>query len=79
MLPEYQLIIKIFVIVLLVMGITVTFGVIFQSLLFQRYRLHKNEAALRKTRLHDAAVSNRIYKAELLGAIEESTDPQEEA
>ncbi len=54
-----------------VMGVLVWLGTVFQSFLFQRYRMNKNEAALRKTRIHEQDVEDDKYRHILLGIIQE--------
>ena len=50
-------------------AVVIWFGVVFQSLLFQRYRLQRNESALRKGRLFDAYREEVQFRNKLLGEV----------
>ncbi len=78
MLPEVGLLLKVLVAGLLVVAVGLWFAVAFQSLLFQRYRLHKNEAALRKARLHEEDADERRYREQLLGSIRNEDSKKKE-
>ena len=69
--PEFLIVVKLLIGVVLLVGVYFIFATIFQSVLFQRYRLHKNEAARRKSRLHSQEEERRLYRDELLGAVKD--------
>lgn len=72
MIPEFYFILKLLVVFILLYGLIVWLSMVFQSVLFQKYRLNKNEAAERKARLHDEKMAKESYKKDLLGEVQEA-------
>ncbi len=56
---------------LAVAGVIAWLAMVFQAFIFQRYRLNKNEAAMRKTRLHDQEQERSQYRQTVLGVVDE--------
>ena len=69
MLPHVDSILGIIAALILVLALLVWFGVLFQNLLFQRYRLQRNESAMRKARLFDAHREDVQFRNKLLGEV----------
>ena len=74
MLPQVDVIIWIVILAILFYAIISFFGVIFQNVVFQRYRLNRNEAALRKTRLHEQNEEKNRYRNSLLGEVKKDRE-----
>lgn len=77
MLPELEFAFKIILCLVLILGVVFWLGTIFQNLIFQKYRLYKNEAALRKARLHDEKEEKEKYKTDILGKVLSAKDGEE--
>lgn len=69
MLPFVDTILGLGVAFLLVVAMLVWFGVLLQNILFQRYRLQRNESAMRKSRLFDTYREEVQYRNKLLGEV----------
>lgn len=74
MLPHLDTVIVLLVIAAMFWGVLAWFGVIFQNVLFQRYRMNKNEAAMRKERLYNQRQEKQRYSNGLLGEIKGDTE-----
>ena len=74
MLPHLDTVIWLIILGALVYAVLAWFGIVFQNLLFQRYRMNKNEAALRKERVHQKKVDQQRYSNGLLGEIKGETE-----
>jgi flagellar biosynthesis protein FlhB len=74
MLPHVDLIIWLVVIAVLVVAVVSCFSIIFQNVLFQRYRMNRNEAALRKERMHQQSEGRSRYRNSLLGEVKKDRD-----
>ena len=74
MLPYVDVIVWMVVLGILLYAIVSWFGVIFQNVIFQRYRLNRNEAALRKTRLHEQEEEKHRYRNSLLGEVKKDRE-----
>ncbi|MBF0196525.1 MAG: hypothetical protein HQL32_02395 [Planctomycetes bacterium] len=77
MLPEIVFLLKVLLVLAIGYGLWLWLGMVFQNILFQKYRLYKNEAAHRKTRLHEEAQSAKKYRSELLGEVVDSEEGQD--
>lgn len=69
MLPHVDSILGVVAALVVVLALLAWFGVLFQNLLFQRYRLQKNESAMRKARLFDAYREDVQFRNKLLGEV----------
>lgn len=76
MIPEVYIIIKIAFALVLLLAVIVWLAVVFQSVLFQRYRLNKNEQVHRAYRIHDEQDKERLYRDELLGNVKENAEEE---
>ena len=74
MLPHLDTVIWLIIFGALVYAILAWFGIVFQNLLFQRYRMNKNEAALRKERVHLKSAEKQRYNNSLLGEVKGETE-----
>jgi tetrahydromethanopterin S-methyltransferase subunit F len=75
MLPHVDSILGIVAGFVIIVAMLVWLGMLFQNLLFQRYRLQKNESAMRKARLFDAYREDVQFRNKLLGEVKsEKTD-----
>ena len=72
MLPEVEWLMMALVVIVPLVALVLWLGTIFQNVLFQRYRLYKNEAAKRKTRLHEQQGVRDGYRKELMGEVQET-------
>lgn len=69
MLPHVDSILGIVAAFVVLVALLVWLGVLFQNLLFQRYRLQKNESAMRKARLFDVYREDVQFRNKLLGEV----------
>jgi hypothetical protein len=70
MLPHIDTIVWLVIIVGLFYAGVSWMSMVFQSLLFQRYRSNRNEAAMREERLHDQELAKTRYRNSLLGEVQ---------
>lgn len=69
MLPHLDLIIWFLVIAIGIYAWVTWLGVVFQNLLFQKYRMNKNESAMRATRLQEQREERDRFRNGLLGEV----------
>jgi hypothetical protein len=69
MLPHLELIVWLLVIAVMVYAWVTWLGVVFQNILFQKYRLNKNESSLRATRLREQQEERDRFRNGLLGEV----------
>jgi len=74
MLPHLDLIIWFLVIAIGIYAWVTWLGVIFQNLLFQKYRMNKNESAMRAIRLKEQQEARDRFRHGLLGEVKAEDD-----
>lgn len=77
MIPEIYTIIIILLVFAALYGIVVWLSMVLQSLIFQKYRMNKNEAAMRKTRLYEKEKEKESYHRDLLGEVKDANSSSE--
>ena len=68
-LPHIDVIVWLLIAVVVFYGVVTWMGMVFQGLLFKRYRDNRNEAARREVRIHEKGQKDIRFRNSLLGEV----------